>query len=439
MITEKLMPASLDCERAVLGAILLDNSSFDQAAAKLTTDCFSLDSHRRIYLRMQELSEAGQPIDFSTLTEQLGKHAEIESVGGVVYVTSLTDGLPRVKNITSYCDILLDKFISRQIIHASNSAIEAAYEQSDTGKRSLEYLLETLLGLQSNAVKEFASTPKQFSDQVMANMTEMKEKRSRLIGFSLAIEGLNHKTTGVRKKELCVIGGRPGQGKTSWALQIAIDNCLMGSAVGIFSLEMDKESLLQRVYSCHGQIDFTRIRVPFLLTDVDTYALGQIKQEVDSWPLFIDDDANGETGLTLSELCARIRLLKRQNGVRLFIIDFLQLVNATGRDPRERVTRVIRRLRRLAKSEDIAIIALSQMPRPAQHDKNKRPTMHDFMESGEIEQAAHIAIIPWWPMDDQGIVIDEKWLCILKQRNGETWDEPVRYLGKFQRYESREA
>jgi replicative DNA helicase len=431
------MPANLDCERAVLGAILLDNSAYDQAAARITAEAFSLDSHRRIYLRMQELFEEGIPIDFNTLTEQLGKKKEIESVGGVVYVSGLTDGLPRVKNISHHCDILLDKFISRQIIHASNAAIAAAYEQSDSGKRCLDYLLENLLALQSNGCKEFAVTPNEFSGQVMANMIAMREKHSRLIGFSLALDGVNHKTTGVRKKELCVIGGRPGQGKTSWALQIAIENCLLGTACAFFSLEMDKESLLQRVYSCHGQIDFTRIRVPFLLQDVDTYALGQIKTEIDSWPLYIDDDSSGETGLTLPELCSRIRLLKRQKGVRLFIIDYLQLIATTGKDPREKVMRIVRRLRRLAKSEDIAIILLSQMPRPKDHGTNKKPTMFDLLESGEIEQAAHLIMLPWWPSDEAGVIAHEKFIVIAKQRNGETWDEPVEYIGKFQRYESR--
>lgn len=431
------MPASVSNEVAVLGAILLQNSAYDQAAAKLTVDVFSLDSHRKIFARMQELFEAGVPIDFNTLVEQLGKHKEIESVGGVTYVTSLTDGLPRVKNIGHYCDILLDKFVSRQIINASNAAIAAAYEQTDSGKRCLDYMLDTLLALQSNSIKKFASRPIDFSDQVIQKLHEMRDKNTRLIGFSLGLDGVNFKTTGVRKKELCVIGGRPGQGKTSYALEIAIENCLLGSPVGFFSLEMDKESLLQRIYCCHGNIDFTHIRMPYLLNHVELNDLKNAKEDVDKWQLFIDDDADGEAGMSIGELCARMRLLKRQHGVELFIVDFLQLISAAGKDPRERITKVIRRLRRLAKSEDVAIIILSQMPRPASHEKNKRPTMHDFMESGEIEQAAHIAMIPWWPTDEQGAVVEEKWMCILKQRNGETWDEPVVYMGKYQKYESR--
>lgn len=431
------LPANTECERAVLGGILFKNSVYDQAAARIVVDCFSLDSHRRIFLCMQELFEAGVPIDFNTLEEKLNQRNELESVGGMKYILGITEGLPRVENITHHCDILLDKFISRQIIHASNSAIAAAYEQSDSGKRVLDYLLENLLTLQTNGCKKFAVTPKEISDQVMANMTEMREKRSRLIGFSLALDGLNHKTTGIRKKELCVIGGRPGQGKTALALQIAADNCRMGSGVGLFSLEMDKESIMQRLYCTAGQIDFTRIRVPFLLQDLDLFALDNARAEVDSWPLYIDDDADGESGMTLPDLCARIRLLKRQHGVRLFIVDFLQLVSTSGRDPREKVSKIVKRLRRLAKSEEVAIVVLSQMPRPKTQAGNEKPTMHDFLESGEIEQAAHIAIIPWWPKDGEGNVLDEKWMCILKQRNGETWDEPVKFIGKYQRYDSR--
>jgi replicative DNA helicase len=354
-----------------------------------------------------------------------------------MYIMGLTDGIPRVKNIKSYCDILLDKFISRQIIHACNSASSSSYEQMDTGRRILDYLMEELLTLQTNGCKKFAVQPKEISDSVLANMAAMREQRSRLIGFSLALDGVNHKTTGLRKKELCVIGGRPGQGKTAYALQIAAENCRMGSGVGFFSLEMDKESIMQRLYCTAGNIDFTHVRVPFLLHELDLYALSAAKEEIDSWPLYIDDDADGESGMTLQELCARIRLLKRQHGVRLFIVDFLQLVSTAGRDPREKVSKIVKRLRRLAKAEDIAIVVLSQMPRPKTHGGNEKPTMHDFLESGEIEQAAHIAIIPWWPKDGDQVVLDEKWLCILKQRNGETWDEPVKFMGKYQKYEAR--
>lgn len=431
------LPANVDCERAVLGGILFENSAYDQASAKLVTDCFSLDSHRRIFLCMQELFEAGIPIDFNTLQDKLNQRNELESVGGMKYVLSITDGLPRVKNIDHHCNILVDKYIARQGIHSCNSAIAAFMEQADTGKRNLDYLLENLLTLQTNGCKQFAVRPIEISDQVMANMAEMREKKSRLIGFSLALDGINHKTTGLRKKELLVIGGRPGQGKTAFALQVAAENCRMGSGVGLFSLEMDKESIMQRLYCTTGNIEFTHIRVPFLLTDMDLYALDHAKTEVDSWPLFIDDDADGESGMNLQELCARIRLLKRQHGVRLFIVDFLQLVSTSGRDPREKVSKIVKRLRRLAKSEDIAIIALSQMPRPKTHAGNEKPTMHDFLESGEIEQAAHIAMIPWWPKDDTGLALDEKWMCILKQRNGETWDEAVKFIGKYQRYNSR--
>lgn len=431
------LPANMESESAVLGGILLDNSAFDQVSARLNAECFSLDSNRRIYLCMQELFEAGKPIEYASVEDQLEKRKELESVGGPNYIMRLTEGRMRGSNIVWHCDRILDKFISRQVIHASNSAIAAAYEQSDTGKRTLDYLLETLLTLQTNGCKQFAVRPVEISDQVMANMAEMREKKSRLIGFSLALDGINHKTTGLRKKELLVIGGRPGQGKTAFALQVAAENCRMGSGVGLFSLEMDKESIMQRLYCTTGNIEFTHIRVPFLLTDMDLYALDHAKTEVDSWPLFIDDDADGESGMNLQELCARIRLLKRQHGVRLFIVDFLQLVSTSGRDPREKVSKIVKRLRRLAKSEDIAVIALSQMPRPKTHAGNEKPTMHDFLESGEIEQAAHIAMIPWWPKDDTGLALDEKWMCILKQRNGETWDEAVKFIGKYQRYSSR--
>ena len=437
MKIERVLPANEETERAVLGSILFDNGCIDQAAMKLTPDFFSLDSHRKIYSAMLCMYEQGIGIDFNTLTEQIGKRGEIMAVGGAGYISDLTNGLPRVKNISHYCEILIDKYLLRQIIHISEASSAAAFEDSDTGKRTLDYMLEQLLTLQCNGNRKFSVQPANVSDQVLSNMAAMREKRSRLIGFSLGLDGVNHKTTGIRRKELCVIGGRPGQGKTAYALQIAAENCRMGSGVGLFSLEMDTESIMQRLYCSAGNIEFTHIRVPFLLTEMDLFDLDQAKKEVDTWPLHIDDDADGESGMTLQELCARIRLLKRQHGVRLFIIDFLQLISTSGRDPREKVSKIVKRLRRLAKAEDIAIIALSQMPRPKTHGGNEKPTMHDFLESGEIEQAAHIAMIPWWTRDDKGVPLDESFMCVLKQRNGETWDEPVKFVGKFQRYESR--
>ncbi len=433
------LPCDVECERAVLGSILLDasGSACDQAAAYLSTDEFSLSSHRSIYMRMQDLREKNIPIDMNTLTNELGIHREIESVGGVCYIASLTDGLPRVKNIAHHCEILVDKNISRRIIHTANAATAAAYEQSDTGKRILSYFTESLLSIESRATGGASCRPKDFSGDLIKQLAEMQEQHSRLIGYSLAIDGINHRTTGIRQKELAIIAGRPGQGKTSWAIQIAADNCIRGHAVGFFSLEMDKSALLQRIFASHGRIDFNHIRVPYLLNENERWELIQRRNEIDQWPLFIDDDADGETGLTLQQLCARMRLMKRHHGVKLFIIDYLQLVGSEGRDQREKVMRIARRLRRFAKTEDVAIIALSQMPRPRDHNMQTRPTMFDLMESGEIEQAAHLVMLIYWPTEDKGEYTHEDEIVIAKQRSGETWSEPVVYRGKYVRFEAR--
>src|SRR5215468_10405940 len=259
------LPASIDAERAVLGAILLDNLTYSQASEHLLADDFSLDSHRRIYLRMMELAESSRPIDFVTLTEQLGQHKEIEAVGGVAYVTSLTDGLPRVKNIEQYVRIVKDKALLRGLIHAATSAIQKAYEQEapaeeivDAAESEIFKVAEQRIGRGFQGIQEIVK-------QSFGTIDKLYERGQRITGLETHFTEFDNKTSGLQKSDLIIIAARPSMGKTALAINIAENAAVLDhKVVGVFSLEMSRESLLLRLLCSQARVDSHKLRTGFL-------------------------------------------------------------------------------------------------------------------------------------------------------------------------------
>src|SRR5215469_4785981 len=215
------LPASADAERAVLGSILLDNQAYPQAAEFLQAEDFSLDSHRRIYLRMMELAEAGRPIDYVTLTEQLGQHKEIESVGGVAYVTSLTDGLPRVKNIEQYVRIVKDKALLRGLIHAATSAIQKAYEQEAPAEEIVDAAESEIFKVAEQRIgRRFLHIP-ETAKQSFGSIDKLYEQGQRITGLETHFADFDSMTSGLQKSDLVIVAARPSMGKTAFAINIA--------------------------------------------------------------------------------------------------------------------------------------------------------------------------------------------------------------------------
>ncbi|MGZ7103558.1 MAG: replicative DNA helicase, partial [Candidatus Angelobacter sp.] len=299
-ILDRGMPASMDAERAILGAILLDNSSYPQAAEHLRAEDFSLDSHRRIYLRMMELAETGKPVDFVTLTEQLGQHKEIESVGGVAYVTSLTDGLPRVKNIEQYVKIVKDKALLRGLIHAATSAIQQAYEQEapaeeiiDSAESAIFKVAEQRIGQGFMGIPEIVKLSN-------ISIDKLYEQGQRITGLETHLHAFDTLTSGLQKSDLIIIAARPSMGKTALAVNIAENAAVLDKkVVGVFSLEMSRESLLLRMLCSQAMVDSHKMRTGFLSREDYSHlvtALGTLAEA----PIFIDDTP----GISISEMRA---------------------------------------------------------------------------------------------------------------------------------------
>src|SRR6185437_10992038 len=220
---ERDMPASRDAEVATLGAILLDPSgeAYHQAASRLLPEDFCLSSHQRIFQRMIETFEAGAPIDLVTLTETLAKHRDLESVGGVVYVSNLTDGLPRIKNISQYVKMLKEKSALRRIVNISNGAAEAAYEQLTPASHVIGAMQEQMLSLLGDESKQSARRISEFSEGTWQRLIERRDRKGKLIGLPTGLDALDRRTGGFRPRQFWTVGGRTGDGKTALALQMA--------------------------------------------------------------------------------------------------------------------------------------------------------------------------------------------------------------------------
>ncbi|HEY6306937.1 MAG TPA: replicative DNA helicase [Candidatus Angelobacter sp.] len=435
------LPANIDAERAILGAILLDNSTYNQAAEGLRAEDFSLDSHRRIYLCMMELAESGRAIDYVTLTEQLGQHKEIESVGGVAYVTSLTDGLPRVKNIEQYVKIVKDKALLRGLIHAASSAIQQAYEQEapaeeivDAAESAIFQIAEKRIGQGFLPIPEIVRTSFGSIDNLF--------RSEHITGLATHFQRLDDLTSGLQKSDLIVIAARPSMGKTAFAINIAENVAVLDNkVVGVFSLEMSRESLLLRLLCSQATVDSHKLRTGFWSRDDRTKIVDAFGRLVDA-PIFIDDTP----GISISEMRAKCRRLQQaRERLDLVIVDYLQLIAGAppggGRRYENRtqeVSAVSRGLKALAKELRCPVVALSQLSRaPEARTGNNRPQLSDLRESGSIEQDADVVAFIFREevyKPDDGDLKGKAELIIAKQRNGPTDMVPLVFRKAFTKF-----
>ncbi|HMF91532.1 MAG TPA: replicative DNA helicase [Candidatus Angelobacter sp.] len=438
------LPASAEAERAILGAILLDNTSYSQAAEYLRAEDFSLDSHRRIYLRMMELAESGRAIDFVTLTEQLGLHKEIESVGGVAYVTSLTDGLPRVKNIEQYVRIVKDKALLRGLIHAASNAVQKAYEQDAPAEEIIDAAESAIFQIAENRMGQGFMGVQEIVKGSFGSLDKLYERGQRITGLATHFEDFDEKTSGLQKSDLIIIAGRPSMGKTAFAINIAENAAVRDKkVVGIFSLEMSRESLLLRMLCSQSLVDSHRLRTGFLAREDYGKLAAGLAALMDA-PIFIDDTPS----ISLSEMRAKCRRLQQAQGrLEMIVVDYLQLVAGSPMGSARRyenrtqeVSAISRGLKAMAKEMRCPVVALSQLSRaPENRAGNNRPQLADLRESGAIEQDADVVAFIFreevYRPDDPDLEGKAE-LIIAKQRNGPTGNVKLAFIKRSTRFEN---
>jgi replicative DNA helicase len=434
------LPANVEAERSILGAILLDNFAYNQAAEHLRTEDFSLDSHRRIYSRMVDLAESSRPIDMITLIEELDRHKDLQAIGDVAYVSSLVDGVPDRPSIEHYVKIVRDKALMRGLIHAANTAMARAADQSDAAEDVLNDAEAAIFQLSEKRIGRGFAQFKEIFAESYGTLDALLQRGKRITGLETHYTALDEMTSGLQRSDLVIIAARPSMGKTAFALNIA-ENAAVDDqqVVGVFSLEMSREALLLRLLSSQARVDAQRLRTGSLWQE-DTRKLSHAMEQLAHAPIYIDDTP----GISLSEMRAKARRLKQSAGkLDLIIVDYLQLMSGGGKRYENRtqeVSAISRGLKGLAKELSIPVVALSQLSRaPESRGGDHRPQLADLRESGSIEQDADVVMFIFreevYKQDDPELQGRAE-IIIGKQRNGPTGRLQLAFLKSCTRFES---
>ena len=441
------LPANVDAEKTILGAILLDNAAHAEAAEKLTDEDFSLDSHRRIFLRMTELLNSQRAVDIVTLANELSRLKEIESIGGVAYLASLTEGLPRRPVIEEYIRIVKDKSMLRKLMLICSNAIARAADQGESALGVLDETEGKLLEVSEQGLTQGFQSLVQIVEGSFGTIDNLYKQSREVTGLATDYTEFDRLTSGLQKGELIIIAARPSMGKTALAINIAQNAAINHDAiVAIFSLEMSKESLLRRMLSSQAWVDQEHIKKGHIGAEEHKKLTHALDQLVESH-MFIDDTA----AISLAEMRAKARRLQQNKGLDLVVVDYLQLMSATVPSSGKRnyenrtqeVSAISRGLKAMAKELKVPVLALSQLSRAGvQRKDDKRPMLSDLRESGSIEQDADVVAFIHRDSyyDHSGELTDSERakseVIIAKQRNGPTDTVFLNWVGKFTRFDN---
>ena len=435
-------PYSLEAEQAVLGGLMLENGSWDQVADILVEDDFHLFDHRVIFRAIAELAYHSQPFDVVTLAEKINHSddaAGINTKNIAAYIATLAKETPTAANIAAYADIVREKSILRQLASTATDIASSAYQTQGRDSRELLDIAEKKIfeiGDQgSKRLHGFAGI-KELLKSTVERIDELYERDDPITGLPTGFDEFDENTSGLQNGDLIVVAGRPSMGKTSLAMNMAEYAVIRKQAcVAIFSMEMPSHQLTMRMLSSIGRINQQRIRTG-KLTDEDWPRLTSAVSMLSESKLFVDDSP----ALTPTELRARARRLKREHGLSLIIVDYLQLMQIAGSSENRTndVSEISRSLKALAKELDVPVIALSQLNRSLEQRTDKRPVMSDLRESGAIEQDADLIVFIYRDevynedTTDKGTAE----IIVAKQRNGPIFKSRLTFLGPFTRFEN---
>ncbi|HYV85876.1 MAG TPA: replicative DNA helicase [Patescibacteria group bacterium] len=435
---DRNVPHSVDAERSVLGAILLENTAINRAQEILAESDFYRDPHRRIFKVMAVLSERATAIDPVTVKEELVRSGDLEAVGGPAYIASLIDGVPHSSNIEHYAKIVREKAVLRRLIDAGGEIVKTAYEGSRDVDEILDQSERLVFEIAQDQMRTGFLPMRAIADQSLKTIERLSEHRELVTGLATGFPTLNEMTSGLQPSDLVVVAARPGMGKTSFALNIAQHAARDGKAIGVFSLEMSREQLFLRLLTGQARIDAHRMRTGRLGRE-EWGRLTAAFGELAGMPIFIDDTA----GTGVLEMRAKSRRLKMEHGLDLLIVDYLQLMRGRGRaeNRNQEISEISRSLKELAKELRVPVIAISQLSRaPEQRGNDRRPQLSDLRESGAIEQDADLVMFiyreeVYKPTEENR---GRAQIIIAKQRNGPIGNLDLAFIREYTRFEELE-
>jgi replicative DNA helicase len=441
---DRLPPHSIEAEQGVLGCVLLSpNECLGECIEKFKggSEVFYDWRHRTIYEALVEMFDAKQAIDLITLQQRLKDRQQLDAVGGLAYLSSLPDAVPSAANLEYYREIVREKFILRKMIQTCTEVVGRVYEHEGEVDALLDEVERDILHISEARVEATTNTIKQLVHQAITTIENFHQRQGMLTGIGTGFLDLDKMTSGLHNGEMVVIAARPSMGKTSLAMNIAEHVAIdLRLPVGVFSLEMTAESLVLRMLCSRSRVNLRNIRDGFL-AERDFPKLTGAAGKLANAPLFIDDTS----GLSILQLRAKARRMAQQYGVKLFVVDYLQLLHSTARRAENRqqeIADISNGIKALAKELKVPVIVLSQLNRELEREKNRKPRLSDLRESGAIEQDADLVALLYKPSsgdDEDGgqeqdaVPVN---LLIAKQRNGPTGDINLTFLKSYTRFES---
>lgn len=430
----RIPPHSVESEQSILGSILLDKDAMITVTETIRPDDFYKEAHKIIYECMIKLSNKNEPIDLITLTEELRRQGHLDDIGGITYITSLSTIVPTTSNVKYYADIVKEKSVLRKLIKASNDIINLGYD----GSTKIEDVLDKAEKKIFDISQEKASDDFKSINSVLMDAYDMIEhlytNKTEMTGITTGFTDLNKKINGMQRTDLLLIAARPAMGKTAFSLNLVQNAALKGDAsVAVFSLEMSKEQLVQRMLSSQSNVELSKLK---------TGKLGE-----NDWPRIIDAMAvlsnakihiDDTPGIKISELRSKCRKLKIEQGLDLILIDYLQLMEGEGNNEsrQQEISKISRSLKVIAKELNCPVVALSQLSRAPEQRADHRPMLSDLRESGAIEQDADIVMFlyrdEYYHPDSDRKNIGE--VIIAKNRHGETGAVELVWLGEVQKF-----
>ncbi len=441
---DRTPPHDTAAEQGVLGCILLDpEENLPTYIGKVKDESVFYDlRHRAICSALVKMNEQNAPIDLLTLSHQLRADGELDNIGGVAYLAELQDGVPSAANLEYYFGIVRDRALLRKVIHTCTRAITDAYEGSSEVEKLIGEVEQSVLGIRTEHSIADNATIKEHVDAAIATIEKCFKNKGASTGIETGFTDFDRMTTGLHGGEMIVVAARPSMGKTSLAMNI-VEHVVLKEhlPVGVFSLEMSAEALVMRMLCSLARINLRDLREGFLQRR-DFPRILDASGKLSESGMHFDDSG----GLSILQLKARARRMWQQHGIRLFVIDYMQLLNSTsrraGENRQQEIAEISSGIKALAKELKVPVIVLSQLNRELERDKNRKPRLSDLRESGAIEQDADLVGLLYKPggldedTDDPDNEASQINLLIAKQRNGPTGDVRLTFLKGFTRFES---
>ncbi|QTH46922.1 replicative DNA helicase [Cohnella sp. LGH] len=437
MLYDRVPPQNLEAEQAVLGAILLETEALVASMERLKSEDFYSVAHQRIFDVMVSLNDDNEPIDLITLASRLQDLGQMEEVGGIIYLTKLANAVPTAANVEYYATIVEEKSLLRRLIRTATQIVSNGYATEDDVSVLLNDAEARIMELSNRRSSTGFISIRDVLMEVFERVEFLFNNRGGVTGIPSGFVDLDRMTAGFQPNDLIIVAARPSVGKTAFALNVAQNVAVRASeTVAIFSLEMSAAQLVQRIICAESNVDAQRMRTGHLEGD-DWEKLSMAIGALSEAQIYIDDTP----GITVSDIRAKCRRLKKEKGLGMILIDYLQLIQGRGKageNRQQEVSEISRTLKQIARELEVPVIALSQLSRGVEQRQDKRPMMSDLRESGSIEQDADIVAFLY--RDDYYDKESEKKniieIIIAKQRNGPVGTVELVFLKNFNKFVS---